>query len=88
MANMPSFRVIYRTAGVRPQAAASRMDALSHPPSAFALRSSSFGGRGRSLSHARQVAPCANSRHTTPPGQDSAIPRRDFARVLQVRLPL
>jgi len=52
MANMPFFRVIYRTEGVRPQAAVSRMDALSH-----ALHS---------LSHGRQVAPCANSRHTTP----------------------
>jgi len=52
MANMPFFHLIYRSAGVRPQAAASRMDALSH-----ALHS---------LSHGRQVAPCANSRHTTP----------------------
>src|SRR5258706_15389722 len=40
MANMPFFHLIYRAAGVRPQAAASRMDALSHAPSALALRAS------------------------------------------------
>jgi hypothetical protein len=36
--------------------------------SAFRLRSASFGGRGRSLSHRGQVDPHPNGRHTPPPG--------------------
>ena len=83
MANMPFFHLIYRAAGVRPQAAASRMDALSHalPPSACARRASADAV-------AREVAPCANSLHTTPRDNTPRSRGAIFARVLQVRFPL
>src|SRR6478735_894293 len=45
MANMPFFRVIYRVAGVRPQAAVSRWDALPYAPSGFRLPPSAFALR-------------------------------------------
>jgi hypothetical protein len=54
MANMPFFRFIYRAAG---RATASRGEPDgSFVAFAFRLRSSSFGGRGRSVSHDRQVS--------------------------------